>query len=183
VRLFVAIELASEVRDAIERALQPLRALPELPRELRWLPPDSWHVTLQFLGNAEERLLADLAAACTQAVRAHAPFELVLQGAGAFSPRAARVLWLGATAGTAPIIALGNSVIDATEPLGFEREERPFAAHVTLARIKPAADVRPLLPRLQLGPFSQRVSELVLFRSHLSSTGARYEPLLRAPLG
>lgn len=181
-RLFVAIELGSEVRDAIEHALKPLRALPEVPHGLRWLPSDGWHVTLQFLGNVEERVLADLEAACVQAASKHAPFGLILSGAGAFTPRSARVLWLGVTAGTAQAAALADSVMRSTEPLGFEREERAFTAHVTLARIKPSADLRALLPRVQLGPFEQRVGELVLFRSHVSSAGARYEPLLRAPL-
>ena len=181
-RLFVAVELDEAVREQLSRALEPLRALPELPRGLRWLPPESWHVTLQFLGGVQEDALDAVRDACTQAGTAVGAFELTLAGTGAFNPRSARVLWLGARTGSPQLAALAASVTARTEPLGFAAEARAFNAHVSLARLKPPADVRAFLPRLQLGPFAQRVTHLALVRSHLSQHGARYETLLRVPL-
>jgi 2'-5' RNA ligase len=181
-RLFVAVELDEAVRERLARELEPLRALPEAPRGLRWLPAESWHVTLQFLGEVQDSMLDPLRSACAQAGTAVSAFELVLAGAGAFKPRAARVLWLGARTGSSDLAALAEAVTARTEPLGFAAEERAFSAHVTIARIKPAADLRPLLPRLQLGPFAQRVTRLTVVRSHLSQHGARYEALFHAEL-
>jgi 2'-5' RNA ligase len=182
-RLFVAVELVDGVREQIARALEPLHALPEAPPGLRWLRPESWHITLQFLGEVQESALDALREACTQAGTAVGAFELVLAGAGAFNPRKARVLWLGTRTGGSECAALAAAVATRTAPLGFEPDERTFNAHVTLARIKPPGDVRPLLPHVQLGPFSQRVTHLSLMRSHLGPHGARYEALLRVPLG
>jgi 2'-5' RNA ligase len=120
-RLFVAIELDDAVRERLTRELEPLRALPEAPRGLRWLPAQSWHVTLQFLGEVQDSMLDPLRSACAQAGTAVSAFE-------------------------------------------------------------PAADLRPLLPRLQLGPFAQRVTRLTVVRSHLSQHGSRYEALFHAEL-
>ena len=181
-RLFIAVELDAAVREALARALEPLRALPELLRGLRWLPPESWHITLQFLGGVQEDALDAVREACTQAGTTVGAFQLVLAGAGAFNPCKARVLWLGTRTGGTELAQLAAAVTSRTAPLGFTPDERAFNAHVTLARLKPPADVRAILPHLQLGPFNQRVTALTLMQSHLGQHGARYEPLLRVPL-
>jgi 2'-5' RNA ligase len=182
-RLFVAVELDEAVREAIARALEPLRALPQAPRGLRWLAPDNWHITLQFLGEVQDSALVAVRDACTQASTTIAPFDLVLAGIGAFNPRSARVLWLGARSGSSDLAKLAAAVTTRTQVLGSVPEARAFTPHITLARLKPPADVRPLLPELKLPPFGQRVATLTLLCSHLGHPGARYEPLLRAPLG
>ena len=72
-------------------------------------------------------------------------------------------------------------------PLGFEPERRPYAAHLTIARIKDARGVRrqdiaAAAARLPVVVATSRIDSVTLFRSRLSPKGARYESILRIPL-
>ncbi|HEX6069041.1 MAG TPA: RNA 2',3'-cyclic phosphodiesterase [Longimicrobiaceae bacterium] len=178
-RLFLGIPLPPAARDDL--AAQLRRCFPRgLPG--RAVPPENWHLTVRFLGatapEAAERIRAELAAAPLGA-----SFHLTLRELGAF-PRPARatVIWLGAHEGAEEMRRLAGSVGDALWRAGVAREERPFAAHLTLARLPRPADVRQLVgaggsPALRL-----RIEEVVLYRSHLGHGPPRYEPMQRLPL-
>src|SRR5688572_10977185 len=94
-RLFVAIALDDATRARIAACLPQANQVAS-PAGLRWLPPDNWHLTLQFLGRVDDDAVARVCVACEQAAGATAPFAIELGGAGAFaSPRRARVVWIG----------------------------------------------------------------------------------------
>src|SRR5215213_8246640 len=96
-RVFCAVEAPSEVR---ERAAAHAARLRERFKEVRagWPRAESLHLTLKFLGEIEEARAAMLSAAAARAAEKSGPFELTIEGAGAFPPRGApRVLWLGVT--------------------------------------------------------------------------------------
>lgn len=176
-RLFLAVPLAEAVRRDLAEALRAHGSLPGRP-----VPPESWHLTLRFLGDtaraALERVLEEVDAA-----RLGAPFALRFGGYGAF-PRAGRaaVVWLGVEEGAEPLAALAAAVEDAVRRAGFPPEGRPFRAHLTLSRLRPPAPVDDLLARLPPFPRSMSVHEVVLYRSHLGGGPARYEPVERFPL-
>ncbi len=181
-RLFTAIDLDHCTRAELERALRPVRE--QAPAQLRWLAPESWHFTLQFLGAVQDAAVAALGDACARAASAQAPFELELSGAGTFaSARAARVVWIGVSRGAEAMAALYDALTAQTGPLGFPPEARPYSPHLTVARCKRPLRLEALLGAVELVPLAIQVSELTLFRSHLSSQGARYEALSRYPLG
>src|SRR2546429_5813121 len=92
-RLFVAIALPAGAAGEMDSAVAQLRqAWPEL----RWTGRDAWHLTLAFLGEVDEKLIARLGARLERAAAHHAPLALSLGGAGAFPTAArARVLWTG----------------------------------------------------------------------------------------
>jgi len=183
-RLFFAIELDEAARAALAAAVEHARHAPGLPHGLRWLAQESWHFTLQFLGEVEPARVEDLAAAGLAAARAHAPFELSFGPPSSFgSPRRARLVYLGLARGQAPMSALATSLHAWTAALGMPAEKRAFVPHVTLARLRQPGDLRPALGALRAPPESMRVQHLTLLRSRLSQTGARYEPLSRAALG
>src|SRR3954471_243208 len=50
VRLFSAIELPGSVRAELAERLHTIR---EAGSELRWVPPERWHITLGFYGDRE----------------------------------------------------------------------------------------------------------------------------------
>jgi 2'-5' RNA ligase len=175
-RLFVALELPGQVRYALARWS---RDAPAAGAGLRALTADALHVTLCFLGwralsNAAR--IADLALACARPVP-----DLATREAAWLPPRRPRVLAIdledpgGALTGMQACVsrALAGGI-------GYEPERRPFRPHVTVARVarggRPPADVPPV-PRLAFAGVA-----LTLFRSHLRSEGARYEPLARAEL-
>jgi 2'-5' RNA ligase len=170
------LELPGEVRLALDQELSGLR-IPGKP-----VPAESWHITLRFLGSTEQVAYEHLLAALHEAERGPA-FRLRLNGLGAF-PRPARatVLWIGLEEGGGEVERLADLVEEIAQGIGYQPEERPYHAHLTLSRIRPHQDVRPLLDRYRPARHSWRVSDLVVFRSHLGREGARYEVLEKLPL-
>jgi len=183
-RLFVAVDLSSEAIDEATRIAVEIRkrrgALP-----LRWVPPANMHLTVRFIGH--------VAADVDPVVRALVapvplqPFDITFGGCGAFPPAGAvRVVWIGLASGGPQLTRLSGLFDDRLRPFGFEPEGRPFSPHLTLARATRAErvprEVRDLLARIEVRPVVTRIGHAVLYRSHLSPSGARYEPLAQIPL-
>lgn len=188
-RLFVALDLPDPVREALRSFQAALkRAAGAASREVKWVDPASVHLTLQFLGWVPEERRAAIEAALANAAAEASPLELRLSGAGAFpTPARPRVLWAGVAGDLEPLRALVRGLGQGFAPLGHPPEARPFSPHLTLGRARDPRGSRALAPALAragpLAPERWRCAEALLFRSHLSPSGARYEPLLRAPLG
>jgi 2'-5' RNA ligase len=150
-----------------------------------WTPRDNVHVTLKFLGGVETPRLDSIAAALGAAVRDVKGFEIAVEGLGAFPSRTrARVLWAGIGAGAPQLATVAGRVEQALEPFGFPRETRPFAAHVTLGRVRePRASPRLASALEAPAAFGrQPVVRVSLMRSELSPRGARYTELAALPL-
>jgi RNA 2',3'-cyclic 3'-phosphodiesterase len=179
-RLFLAAPLPPDLRRALSDHLD--RGLDGRRLPGRVVAAESWHLTLKFLGDTRADTYARLRAALGAADLGPA-FALAFTSLGSFpAPARARVLWLGTGAGAGELAALAARVEAAAVSAGFAPEDRPFAAHLTLSRIRPDADVRSLLAAVP--PFDTRmtVDRVVLFRSHLGRDGARYEALARYDL-
>lgn len=183
-RLFVAINLPDDVREAIVRAAEPLRRL-ALP--VKWVDGAGIHLTLKFLGEVhadrEAAVRAALEAACAPAQ----PFQLPIEGFGAFpSPERARVVWVGCAA-VPPLELLQHGLETAFAPLGFAIEGRPFRPHLTLGRAKRAAraGVRGLAETLDRLVFAADVpvESVELMESRLAPSGAQYAVRRRVSLG
>lgn len=177
-RAFVAVVPPADVLDAVEEVLAGTGGLPEGAKPTR---REQWHLTLQFLGNR-----ADVdAVGGALAALAVAPGRLALGGGGAFpSARRGRVLWIGLRMGAEWLAQVAAAVGALLAPLGHEPEARPYHGHLTLARWKTPADLRPVVDALGDGAVGPEwtASEVVLFESRLRRTGAEYEPRLRVPL-
>ena len=127
-RLFVGIPLA----EAVTQEVAALTA--RLKRDndgLRWSAPESWHITLQFLGNTTEEKYACVAAALGGVAGAPVGVQLtelgVFEGAGVFHVDVAL---------TKELTDLQRRVTRANEACGFVAEERTYDPHITLARIQ-----------------------------------------------
>jgi len=175
-RLFIAIELPAELKQALARLHCDLPGA-------RWVPAAQIHLTLAFLGEVEEASAWRLN---TELARIHLPaFTLTMTGLGSFPHRQRpRVLWVG----LAPEEHLANlvaAVHSAIRDCGLPLEERPFSAHITLARLRFPAPreagafldqtLPPHLPPLP-------VHEFILFESRLSPHGVEHLPLTSFPL-
>ncbi len=184
-RLFVAIEIPSEIRDQLER--RTLAARKDLP-SARWVKPRAMHLTLVFLGETDEARLPDLHRELGAAFAAVESMALTVGGAGAFPPRGRkRVLWAGVEAG-GDLGGLQARVAEAVErAAGIEVERRPYHPHITLARCKPpwpAAAAQRLATALgdqPAGAFGADRGSLIA--SELLPSGARYRTLESYPLG
>ncbi|MGH2691834.1 MAG: RNA 2',3'-cyclic phosphodiesterase [Actinomycetota bacterium] len=178
-RLFAAVEIPRRAKDEIEGAIAPWRE--SLPKA-RWVRPENWHVTVKFMGRTFPRLVDRVQEACRAAVSKIRPFRVGLDGLGVFPrPKSARVFWVGLE-DEGGLSALAGA-LDRELERDFPPEKRPFTAHLTVARLNPPMPVDAAeLERSTIGTSPFRVGELVLFQSHLSRKGARYEPLERFPL-
>ncbi|HHQ49244.1 MAG TPA: RNA 2',3'-cyclic phosphodiesterase [Acidobacteria bacterium] len=183
IRAFLALEIPAAIKEDLARQVAALK--PRL-EPARWVRSEGLHLTLKFLGESEPDRLERLADLLRPLLKGGGPVEVRLAGSGFFpGPRRPRVAWVGGTAAGA---AEAASAIDtAARRLGWERERRPFALHLTLARLRSPWRGESVERWLEWGrgyaaaPFVCR--EVVLFRSRLEPGGAVYTPLERLPLG
>jgi len=188
-RLFVGIPLADAVISELAAVVARLRSSgrssgpdgkPPLGG-LRWTAPESWHITLQFLGETMPEQYECLAARLGE-VRA-APVTVQLGELGCFDR--AGVFYVDAVL-TQGLVELEQRVVSATSKCGFVAETRPFHTHITLARAKGqgrSAELRELRGRIRSQPSFTRFTarEFLLYESHLGPGGAQYE--VRARFG
>lgn len=169
-RLFLGIPLPEAVVGELSTITARLRSRDD---GLRWSEPESWHVTLQFLGNTSQEQYSCLA---VRLRNLHSqPVSLRLASLNVFDRAGVLFVEVQLTHG---LIALQQAVTEATAPCGFAPEAREYHPHITLARAKGTAS-KPALRRLQPGFQQPRFSsfsaqEFLLYESILSSDGSRY---------
>jgi 2'-5' RNA ligase len=176
-RLFVALDLPEAIRTRLGWLAGGIPGA-------RWTPPEALHLTLRFIGEVEDGLAGDIAAALVQV---NAPgFSLTLDGVGHFGgARGARALWAGVAAAPA-LHLLQHRVEAAVVRAGVAHDTRKYTPHVTLARLAGAnlTRVGRFIAENNLfraGPFA--VDAFTLYRSLLGSGGPVYEALARYDLG
>lgn len=146
-RLFAGVELSMECRERVRGMRDCLAA--RLTSDIRWARPETWHVTLKFLGEVDGPG-QDAVCGALGGVGLVDPFPVRLGGCGCFPPLAGpsrtgghrgapRVVWAGVRQGGAGLTALAARVEDALAQLGFARSAAPFVPHLTLGRVRRAA--------------------------------------------
>lgn len=177
VRAFVAVPLSAEVQLLLARLIDELR--PRIPR-VRWVAPQSIHLTLRFLGESAPDRLENLARDLRRAAGECPPGSARLAGLGLFPERGRPgVLWLGITL-PPQVIVLQAACEAAAVRHGWLPENRPYRPHLTLGRWREKVP-RPVLPDVDLG--AAPLEALSLMRSELHPQGARYTTLARFVLG
>ena len=176
-RCFVAVVPPPAALAPLVRAVAPLRALPAT-----WVPEESLHLTLVFLGEVADP--EPYAGALAAAVADVAPFVLRIRGGGAFPrPARARVLWAGVEGDLAALDRLARLARRTARAARIDIERKPYVPHVTVARVRrdgfDAAAAVAALSAVDGEPWT--VSEVVLMRSVLGPRPA-YESLRRIPL-
>ncbi|RMF45051.1 MAG: RNA 2',3'-cyclic phosphodiesterase [Anaerolineae bacterium] len=188
VRAFIAVDLAEDVRLRLSQVIERLQMNIGSP-VVRWVPPENIHLTLKFLGDVSVKNLPLVKDALRQEAAGRKAFAISAGGLGAFpQPNRPRVLWVGVEAPD-ELFALQRNIEAHMERLGYERDSRPFTAHLTLGRVSRSAsssDVRKVARVLQehkLGFVGvSQVDEVHLFRSDLRPGGAVYTRLYSVPL-
>jgi RNA 2',3'-cyclic 3'-phosphodiesterase len=186
-RTFIAIELPDNVRAFLTREIARLsQALPGV----RWVDPTSLHLTLAFLGELDDEVLAAAKTATLQVATPGRPFALRTGARGTFGPRSTpRVIWIGVQGEMPHLLALQETLAQRLEEAGFPREQRPYSPHLTLAKLK-----APLAPEVltRLGTSlreprreraSWRVDGISVMKSEQARGGAQYTHLQVYPLG
>lgn len=170
-RLFIALTLPDETLDAVAETADALH------RRVRgrFMLPDTYHMTLAFIGEADERTAAMAEGALDRACRDADPIMLRPNGLGKFGPTGSATLWVGFDkAGAQAACDLAERIRRELAEADVPFDAKPFKAHVTIAR---KADLRSAqLPQLGYFP-AARVRAAALFESELSQEGARYRIL------
>ena len=177
-RAFVAIRVPATL-GKLSDAMRPLWPA----RGVSWVRPENLHLTLRFLGAAEDAQIAALREGLTAVAARHEGFTATIEESGCFpNRRRPKVIWAGVADADGRLGALQRDVEEVVCAVGWEPEERDFRPHVTLGRVR--AEVRPPrskwsgeLPRLQVP-----VEAVELIESILKPTGAEYRTLHRAVL-
>ncbi|MEE9284667.1 MAG: RNA 2',3'-cyclic phosphodiesterase [Dehalococcoidia bacterium] len=189
IRAFVAIELTPEMQRALGEVQARVKAAIDAP--VRWVAPESTHLTLKFLGDIDHDQVEPIASAMAQAASDAQPFTLGLADVGGFPSLARpRVLWVGLrgdppdTSGSG-LVRLQSDLERRLEPLGFARERRPFTPHLTLGRVRSPGRLQWSQDPGGLGSpgAAHRVESVSLMQSILRPQGAAYHRLSSARLG
>jgi len=187
-RLFVALEPSELARRHLAAMQEQLRrAAGREARHLRWVPAESFHLSLRFLGGVREKRLDEVRAAVRGVAEEFGPLELEVHGAGGFpSARQATVVWAGVGGRDPAFGELAATLGRRLGRLGVPPAAHDFNAHVALGRARYPYGVATLAGSLWrascIPPVPWRADELVIFRSRLSTRGPRYEALVRFAL-
>jgi RNA 2',3'-cyclic 3'-phosphodiesterase len=178
-RLFVGIPLADAVAAELAEVAARWRSAAD---SLRWAAPESWHITLQFLGNAGPEQYNCLTARLRELRSPPVPIRLTTLGIF----ERTGIVFAGVDLAPA-LVSLQQRIVAATALCGFQPEDRPFHPHITLARSKGRSGARQLAALMaklrvqpEFTPFTAR--EVLLYQSHLGPSGSNYEVRARFPL-
>lgn len=183
IRSFIAIELPPELKKKIGEFQTGLKK----PgwNFVKWVEPDLMHLTLKFLGNqsmARLDIVREVLAASTAAGRA---FDLSTGQTGSFpGGRRIRVFWLGLEGDVEKLITLQKAISGSLAAKGFPAEDRPFTAHLTLARLRDECsphEKSAFADAIQVVRFqptcSFAIDHIVLMKSTLTPKGPLYTKL------
>jgi 2'-5' RNA ligase len=187
-RLFVAVPLADEATTAVAEVVESIRAGEPEGRGVRWVRLEGLHLTLRFLGPTPEERVPDLAAAVASVAADAEPFTITIRGAGSFPPTGRpRTIWLDVRDGVENLEALATRLDDRLADRAWDRDRRPFRAHLTLARADGVragpATVAALTAAAADLAIESRIDRVILFESITGSGRARYVERAASPLG
>lgn len=186
-RLFIGIPLAAQVISELSAIVARYRRRED---GLRWAAPETWHITLQFLGDTSPEQYKCLAASLAELRSSQVPVRLEDLG---FFDRTG--IFFAGVQVTPKLLTLHQSVIATTSRCGFAPESRPFHPHITLARAKSKdrgqrSEIRGqsglsglkarVLPQNRFTCFDAQ--EFNLYESFPGPGGSRYEIRERFPL-
>jgi 2'-5' RNA ligase len=193
-RTFIAVELNDEARSYLHQQIQGLARF--LPR-VRWVDPETLHLTLAFLGELDDAQLAQAMQVAAETAETATAFTVRIGSLGIFGPpHNPRVIWIGLDGRLQALLDLQMLLAEQLVRVGFPPEERAYAPHLTLARIKTPLSRQELIPlQRRLTAVASRaadkghallpeipVTHVSVMRSDVTREGPHYSCLQRSPL-
>lgn len=180
-RTFIAIEISDQILAALEQIQSHLKYS---GADVKWVEPKNIHLTLKFLGEASEEKCGKIKSVLDEIGHSIKPFEISLKDVGAF-PKIdyPRVIWVGLDKGAKESTELARAIDEKLSKLGFECESRPFAAHLTLGRVRSSKNREALREKIESIDMAgargqgQVARSVVLFQSTLAPHGSIYSKL------
>lgn len=179
IRSFIAIELPNRLR----LELGQLEAQLKLGKQpwVKWVNPDSIHLTLKFLGNIASDRTGEITKAMEAAAQGIPSFHLEVKDLGVFpNLKRVQVVWVGVSGEVDKLGEFQQRLESNLAHLGFAPESRPFTPHLTLARLRNQASLDErqrfgqLIAETRFDAGSIKVDAINLMRSQLTREGAIY---------
>ena len=188
-RIFVAVDLSPDLRDAAAALVRDIRVRPVFSdASLRWTPVHQLHLTLHFLGDLTPSQVDRLVSVFSEPWPGRA-FPIRLGGVGIFPVRGRpRVVTVGVTEGATQLEHLYAAAGRRVSALGLETDERAFRPHVTLGRfgrrsVVNGRRVRAEADLIEVALPVSPVDRVVVYESQLSREGATYRRVCEGMLG
>ncbi len=186
VRTFVALDFDAASVRRFESVGATLRSADDAPADLsalRWTPRNNLHLTVKFLGELAESVVATLAAELPALARAAGPIRTPLRSVLAFpSPRKAEVIVTDVADAFGHLAGLWQAFDRFAHLHGVPLDEQPFRPHVTLARAREPFDARAWLRAPLPEGLEIACPSLALYRSDRMERGVVYTAIARASL-
>ena len=184
-RCFVAIDIGEEIKKALgdlQSAIGGLASKADIKKgDVKWVRPEAIHLTLKFLGEIKDEQSVEVCNIVKEVAGRHKSFELAVESVGCFGGSSARVLWVGAGAGSAHLQRLQKALERQLASAGWPEETREFTGHLTLCRIRSRkagvklAEMIEDYKDFKLGVIS--ADSVAVYQSRLTPTGAVYTVL------
>ena len=189
IRSFIAIELPEQIRNDIGSLQSRLKTGGQ--NWLKWVSPDSVHLTLKFLGDIDSEKIPEITQAIGESVSGISPFRLRVKGLGVFpNMKRIQVVWVGLTGDLDKLQKIQENIEFNLAVLDYPEEGRQFTPHLTLARVKyaaPAPEQDKFAVLLNSTAFESAaevaVNSISLMKSQLTPRGAIYNRVGSVPLG
>lgn len=179
IRSFIAVPIPAELKTELGRFQEKLK---RIGADVKWVRPESMHLTLRFMGNLTLSEIQLAGEAVFQVAKKFAPFSVELKGFGTFPPgRRPRVLWIGLAQGEKELKEIFQNLEQELISRGLGEADKPFAGHLTLGRIKTSKKLDFILEYFKkeaeksFGVFEAKT--ICLFQSQLHPEGAIYTAL------
>ena len=185
-RTFIALDLDADLRKRVGAIAA---AFDSCDAKVRWTDPAQLHVTLSFLGDVQDNMMAQVCSTVADVSGRIEPFEFEVRGVEPVPPegRQLRMFWVGIAETAGRLATLHDALAEALADLGYRPEARRFRPHITLARVKSVRDAQALRDRMAVCRDErfgrQLVGEVITYTSMLTSAGPVHTPAARAPLG
>ena len=178
-RAFIAIELSEEIKKTLFQVQSHLRYS---GADVKWVSEENTHLTLKFLGELSEDKIEKVTSILDNIAKNFKTFEISLKDIGAFPKiEFPKVIWVGLDKGAKESAELAARINEALSKIGFAEETRPFAAHLTIGRVRSAKNKLALKEKLlsyNLPPAAYNpISSITLFKSTLTPQGPVYSKL------
>ena len=185
-RAFIAIDLPGKIKDSLAEIQGKLKTV--LPK-VNWVKPENLHFTLKFLGEISPGQLSNIEKIAEEITNSTADFKIKLTTFGVFpATHIARIIWIGAQLPLA-LKQLVERLEAKLAESGLPKEQRPFKAHITIARIKNPlnpADLERTLDQVRTDLVYTNLEfnsgEITLFQSTLGPGGPTYTALKKLNL-
>jgi 2'-5' RNA ligase len=184
-RIFCAIDLPDSVRAELRDHISRLReAVPDVAAS--WTRVENVHLTLKFFGNVNVDHIPAVSQAAARTAKEFSSFPIEVGKTGVFpKPSRPQVLWIGISDPSGKLLELQQQLENECAREGFEKEDRAYRPHLTIARLRKPEGSRRLGDahlQMKFEPSEIVLRELIVFRSELSSKGSRYTAISRHDL-